>query len=470
MGLRSFIRRQLLSAVEVAEPRPRTPAKGSRTDNQGKLDVYGFPFSYPGFSRIWSGVYTTYRLMLAVPPLALVRAATKATMKSAEWSVEVDDEGPSDAADYLQNIFVDRKAELLNDMVRAIDYGNQPFEKVWANEGGFWTIKRLKPLLPDLTDYKVNDAGDIVGLRNGAAELDAGKCFVVTYDAEAGNVYGRSRCENLRNTAFRAWTDTLEKFGKYTTRVSGAQPVVWYPPGQVRDKDGNLKDSQEVARDVASKLAQSSGICIPTIYSEDAKGLAMDNSKLAELLAWRLEMFEGKTDHAKAFLESLAAFESWFCMGWLWPPRSMLEGQFGTKAEAGTHQDLGVTIAEQDLADMLTQLNRQCVDDVLVTNWGEEARGTARIKAAPLNDEAIAMQREIVKALMTNAANIDILAAMTDLDAMIDNAGVPKAKQTVEIDDVLEERKAAAEEADAEEPAEAMLDRLAVGMNGHGRV
>src|SRR5262245_43360990 len=109
MSLRAGIRRTLLSAVEVIAPPPRDPRPGTASTNQGKLDVYGFPFSWPGMSKAWTGVYTTYRQMNAVPTIALCRAATRATMKSAEWSVEADDDAPGDAVEVLQRMFLRRR-------------------------------------------------------------------------------------------------------------------------------------------------------------------------------------------------------------------------------------------------------------------------------------------------------------------------------------------------------------------------
>ncbi len=423
------------SSIAPIDPKVTTKVVNARdgqaTTNQGKLDVYGTPLSFPGFARAYSGIYLNYRLMLGVPTLALCRAASRAVMKSAQWSVEADDDAPQDAIDLVQRCICDRRIELLNEMYRCVDYGNQPFEKVWMDgPDGALEYEELKPLLPDLTNVQVDQYGRIVALQNGGVTLGPEKFFYLNYDAEAGNVYGRSRLENLRTTAHRAWKDTLEKFGEYVTKVAGVQTVLYYPPGQATDSTGTVKDAAEIAKTCLDQMRSARGVGIPLLY-DPATAEAMQNSpEFAKNMAWRFELMEAKGQHEQTFLEGLKWAEGQMARGYLWPERALTEGQFGTKAEAGVHQDLGVEIQFQDLQDMLVQLNRQVVADLILANY-PDARWKVRVQASPLSDESIGFLREIAKGVLLDPNNSDLVAATVDFDGLMDKTGVPKYLTTV---------------------------------------
>ena len=59
---------------------------------------------------------------------------------------------------------------LKRDMTKAVWLGHQPFEKVWDVVDGRWQITEAKPLLPDITTIKVDEAtGKFAGLENTGA-------------------------------------------------------------------------------------------------------------------------------------------------------------------------------------------------------------------------------------------------------------------------------------------------------------
>jgi hypothetical protein len=117
--------------------------------------------------------------------------------------------------------------------------------------------------------------------------------------------------------------------------------------------------------------------------------------------------------------------------GMLQPERSILEGTFGTKADAGSHGDLSLLIAVELVEWVVAEINRLFVNPLLVTNFGPDARGSVYIKPAPIVDE----DREFVRALMAGVlqANPDLLMAVADFDAMLDSVGVPKSAEVVEV-------------------------------------
>lgn len=417
----------------IGKQTPSGRGEGQLTGNQAKWDVWATPYSFPGFQRAWTGIYKNYRLMTLHPTIALCRAATRAVMKSAEWTVEADEDAPDGALDMIQETIVRNRMRWMNDMYRAIDFGNQPFEKIWGYDPDHGTvITDLKPLLPDITTVSVDAGGKIVALCNGSATLGPEKFFYLLYDAEAGNYFGQSRLENIRTSGFRAWMETVERLGQYMTKIAGAMPIVSYPPGQVTDKDGNTKDSFDVAKSIIASIQSGLGVAAPKIYDADIAALIATNPEAAKALAWGIDMLEAKVDHAAAFNNVLERAETWCAQGYLWPARSILEGQFGTKAEAGAHQEIGIKIAEQDLGDIIVQVNAQLVDDMVFANYGPQAVGKVWISAASLDDDTISFMRTFVEGILGNASNADLALATLDFDAMIDKTGLPKNKTTVD--------------------------------------
>lgn len=421
----------------MAKARAKTPKAEQTTKHQYQVggSMSGLPLSIPGFSRAYTGIYNNYRLMASVPTVALCLAATKAVMKSSEWSVEADDDAPEDAVDLIQNsILIRQKARIMNDAVRCITFGNQPFEKVWKNDGGLWDFEKFVPMLPDLTTPGVDDFGNVVELKNLDVSLDPTKFVYLTYDAEAGNYFGRSRLENIRTTGHRAWMGTIDKFGQYMTKTAGAIGVVYHPPsGTGTTADGQVLDNSEIAGRLASRLTGGSIITMPMLYDSDTIAAMQNNPEFAKLMQWRIEFLNTGTDHSGAFLGGLKMAETQCVRGMYWPERALLEGQFGTKAEAGIHQDLAVQICYQDTQDIVDQLNTQAVDDLLEANYGPQMKGKVRLAASPLSDEASGFLREIVGGVLLDPNNADLFRSVVDFDAMMDSTGVPKLESTVDI-------------------------------------
>ncbi|MCA9328045.1 hypothetical protein KDA14_05945, partial [Candidatus Saccharibacteria bacterium] len=91
---------------------------------------------------------------------------------------------------------------------------------------------------------------------------------------------------------------------------------------------------------------------------------------------------------------------------------AVLEGQFGTKAEAGTHASIAFFYTENRHGRVLSTLNHHCVNPLVSLNWGPQYKDTVRLISQPLGDD----QREFLQAIYEK-----VLGSSDGMLAEIDN-------------------------------------------------
>ncbi len=407
-------------------------AKSEVTGKQSKSDTYGIPgFGMQSYTPP-PGDYKTYREMRCNPTVALAFAALTCPIKAAPWPVEVDDDVPDDQTTFIKSEVARMKVPLMTEMVRGIYYGFQSFEKIWGVVDGYMTVERCKPLLPDLTDALVDEHGNLIGLRNKTIELDLDKIVWFTYDGEAGNVYGRSIFENIRVDAYTPWKDGVKKLGAYITKNAGIIPMAHYPVGQSRNRDGVLKDNWEIARDLLNHLVSGSGVIVPTIFPGWGEEALKSGADIDKIMSWRLDFLETRAGAGSEMSESLQHFEALIVRGLLQPEKSLLEGQSGTRAEAAVHTDVALCSSDEMHKLIVKCIQEQIVNPIVEANFGPDQVSKIRLVAGPIASEDKAFYRSVVDKVFTNPTNVDLLLQMLDIDAILDNAEMPKAMEVVD--------------------------------------
>lgn len=412
-------------------PIPNTNGK-PLTKSQSK--GYGFAYDLRTLTKqsetAGCGDYATYREMLNDPTIALCQAAAAAPIRSAGWSVEADDDAPEEAVSLITDIFESHRPWILAQAVRSIYYGWQGFEKVWSiDEGGYTIITQFKPLLPDWTEITVDEYGTMTGMRQHGVTLDLSKSLVISYDVEGDNWYGRSRMENLRRWAWCPWKGGARKLEQYQTKTAGVIPMITYPEGQGYDQNNGVLTNYEIATRALATLSQATGIAMPNTLHPWAEDALRNGANLNDLLAWKIQLIEPRAGHGSEFVGALSYQDKLKARGYLIPERAILEGQYGTKAEAGTHGDVALSISQSVLDDIVRQINMQAVDDVLSTNFGPDVRGKVYLKPAPIEDDELMLFRELVKGLYTSAP--DLMRTDLDMDAILDRLNLPKAAEHI---------------------------------------
>ncbi|MCX5658574.1 MAG: hypothetical protein NTW19_02495 [Planctomycetota bacterium] len=448
--------RRIRTALEAAgrelvgerTPRQTGPAGVSQhavghTANAIGGDVWATSANLPGYSAPAAGTYATYRRMRGNPTIAIARMAATAPIRAARIAVSpgiAPAPGMGSNTTHAQAVaFIDANIRPLwpaicRDAMLALDYGWKGFEKVYVHDAGRLVLHKLKPLAPELTRIQVDPAtGGFAGLEQRGVSLPAGKCFVYSYDPEDDGLYGRSRHENVR-AAWAAWTDLLAKEGQYATKVAGVTPIVTYPEGVGRDRHGAERPNFELAQAVLANLGLGHGVAMPNRLAGWAEDLVRGGIDVSQLAAWQIRFLEPSGQHGQDLVRQMQHKESLMLRGWLVPERAVAEGHAGTRADAEQHADLALSIAQETLDDLLRCVNRHVVDPLLALNFGEAARGSVRLTASPIADAGAGLARAMLLAAMGSPPNAETLLRTLDLDAMVEQQGLPgvKAKEREE--------------------------------------
>lgn len=410
---------------KVKKPSVREETKGQYPAGVASILTDGL---YAGFSMAATGTYKTYRKMRKNPTVALARMIATAPIRTAKYGLVSTDNTPQDRVDFIEDQMKSLWPELIHNIMYAIDYGWAPFEKVWMVENGKYVYRKIKPLLVDKTAPVVDlKTGAFKGLKQMEVRLPVEKCFVYSYDSEAGNMFGRSRHENIRETAWTQWQQIAERRGQWGRKTAGVTPIIEYPLGESENEVGEKKPNFELAKSVLEKLGVGDGVCMPNTMAKFAGDLARSGIDLGKLRAWHISFLETKGQHGREFTVSLKHLESLIMRGWLVPERAGTEGQAGTKAEAEVHGNLALVIADLVFADILKSINWYLVNPLLVYNFGKEVENTIWLERGELDPLMKAFYKELVKAVLTHPQNYDLLESWVDVGTLITKVGLPKS-------------------------------------------
>lgn len=398
-----------------------------------------------GYADPFPGTYPNYRRMSSNPTLALAKAVKTGPLLASAWGWQAKDkETPDEIVAFVRDMLDPLRPFVLNDMLFALDMGCQSFELVWDRETGTkpklpatrYVIRKIKPLLQELTTVLLDEkTGKFDGLQNGEAKLRPGECFHFPYDMRAGNWYGRSLHENVRRE-FCDYDADAREMAKLAKKLSGIVAIAKVLRGMAKDANGQDVDRFKVAQTIVAGLAQAKGVVFESLAvdSDDLR----NNPDLAKLTDINIEALDlGSTSPALGtLLDKRKQYQSEFMQGWLLPPRAALEGQHGTLAEAQVHADVGITGAEILHQYAVTYFNWYVVDPLLVLNFGEQARGSIYATPAPILDSKKIVLKQILTAILQNAATLEMALAQIDTDAIYDQLDVPKRETIVPVEDV----------------------------------
>ena len=390
-----------------------------------------------GLSKVPPPTYETYRIMRTNPTIAMAMAVALAPVKFSTWGYEAEDGVPDDRVAFIKRAMERIRFRLKRDMTKAVWLGHQPFEKVWDVVDGRWQITEAKPLLPDITTIKVDEAtGKFAGLENTGAMLEPDRSFNFVYDDDADGQFGRSRMENIRVWAWAPWMDSVKSQASYVRKGAGVLPQIHYPLGKTPDANGVEVDNSVHAQNVLAQLGSGNGVAIPqdfASWADDLNALLKSGVDPKSLMAWQISFLEARAGVGAEILTNMQHFEKLMARGWLVPERTFQEGTSGTKAEAGVHGDVALYSATELDLDIAACVNREFVDWMLRENWGEEAVGTVRVVPQPISDTDKEFVRDVVGTILKDPANIDIALATLDFDANLDRTGLSKSQDIVDV-------------------------------------
>jgi len=384
----------------------------------------------PAFLPAAAGTYELYRRISAHPTNALARGIVYGPIVAGSWRwARRSNDVPTAWATFISETLNPLRQRLLCDGLKALEFGWAGFEKIWTLRDGRMVIDRLKPLLWDYTSILADEHGNVRGLCNQpagkpAVNLLEGKYFLYCHDGEAGNPYGRSRHENIRQT----WSESeqiRQRLAQYMRKVAGIVVQLHYPEGTSRDAAGADRPNQWLAQQVLDAVSSGKSVMFPNGFASSSD-LRMAY-ELAGKSQWQLSSFDpGGADHAAGMRAVLEYYDALIFRGWLRPERTGLEAQHGSKADAVAHTDtatLDCQLIDRDFADAV---NRGVVDDMLAANFGQAARGAVYIDPAPIADDQVQVLQAIMAAAMGNGDMASTLLGRIDVGQVLRQLGIPQ--------------------------------------------
>ncbi len=379
--------------------------------------------------------YTTIRTMVKDPTISIARNFAAAPVLISNWSVAVLDDKLPDAEKAKQFITDQVLPWRLRFLERALygttDYGWAPFEIVYGEDDGMVVLEKIKPLLQDITTILINGkTGAFSGfLQTDDVTIQTDKALLVAINVEGTMWYGKGWIENIYEP-FTSWNDANDGAKRYDMKVAGSHFVVYYPPGNCLDGDGDEVTNAVMAGTILDALESSGSISVPTTILEHIQDL---NQVQASQFEWKITILEDKEGKQPTFIERLKYLDTLKARGLNMPERTIFEGSHGTKSESETHASAALSFMDFLHLYLTEVLNRMLVDHLLAANFGREYIGKVVIVPAPLVNARKSYLEKVYTVLLSRMkdtaeiSNID-MGTLKDLIEVPRTAGVKEVK------------------------------------------
>lgn len=373
--------------------------------------------------------------------ISLVRQLVAAPVISAPWHVIAKKNAPAGAKEFIEEHFDSHRLDLLEKSVYGtLDYGWAPFEKVFGiDEEERLVVDWYKPLIQDYTRIRIDEAtGEYTGLRqhntfrsdkNGWVDLDVRKSFRTSINVEGTDWYGRPTMK-AAELAYDNWLDINDAANRYDTKIAGSHWVVYFPIGTSRytKSDGTVVedyDNMEIAKDVLASIESSGSLAIPSSIKTVVED--MNDMHDSKDFAWRVELISDKGGKA-GFVERQNYLDKLKVRAFGFPERAILQGEFGTKADAGEHANFAILNLELQHARILRDYNNQDTQFLMAANYGRKFANTVKIVSAPLIDSQRQLLKQVYMAIIQNGDLAKLEALNIDIAAIKEKIGVPKSE------------------------------------------
>lgn len=366
------------------------------------------------------------RLMRRHPTIALARNLAIAPALASVWSVESTDEAPEESVNFIKDQLIPKQLRMMRTaMLGNIDFGWQGFEKVFKVDGNKQVIlHKMKPLLQDMTEILVDvKTGAFRGLRNTPVggehiDLDLSKSMLFSVDVEGTDWYGEPVMRNVE-AAYNSWDVVNKAANRYDKKIAGSMWVVHYPLGTSMFQGAEIPND-EIADILLNAMESSGAIKVPRqieTLSADLDAQAPD--------AWKIELLSDKGAAKAAFIDRQNYLDKLMIRGFSMPERAVLEGQFGTKAEAEAHADFAITNIELRHRLFVDDVNMHITNQLMRLNYGERSSGTVWVAPTPLADSQTAFLKTVYTVLLGNPEGFMELLDKIDMMALSEKLGIP---------------------------------------------
>jgi hypothetical protein len=384
---------------------------------------------YEGSNYVGPITYRKIREMRRDPVISLIRTMLFAGVLAGEWSTEIDAERDDLDKETLEEIkaFIhdqlgtQRLHILRTGVLGCFDFGWQGYEKVFDldEQRLLYTIKKLKPLLQDMTTILTEDKnGAFAGLRSGDIDLSVPESLLLNFDVEGTMWEGQSQIE-LAEKEYDHKQFIVASAQRYDKKMAGSQWVVRYPVGKTPQPDGTEKENHLIANEILDAIEANGLIALPMARN------ALTTAENKGQNPWSIELMTAN-GAVLQFTERFMYQDKSIARVLGWPERAILEGQFGTKAEAEAHGDFVITMIEYRHDSIVELVNWHVVNQLIRINWGEQYENAVWIKATKINDSAKAFLRQLYWKVLENADGFIAEMDKIDLESIAQSLGVPR--------------------------------------------
>lgn len=425
---------QAMLGVSTPKPGPsfftQTRGQVSAWGNTVRNEGYGVrnPYLSPLLKNQFTGGSAWYRKIREMrkhPTIKLARALSVAVMADSPWSVEAEDDAPEGAKEFIEKQFMPWHDTLMDSTLRGtFDFGWQPWEKIFKfnTETMQIEIGKFKPLLQDQTDIVIKtDTGAYAGLKQYMVYLGVPNTLLISQDVEGTDYYGDGQMPAIE-VAFNRWIVADESNVRFDKKISGAHWLVKYPIGST-PFNGTMTDNHTIALGMLRLLEGSGSIVVPN----DMNAFVTDLNGKADQTPWDIQLITSDAGAQAGFGQRMTYLDSLLVRACEFPERSILEGQYGTKAEAEAHADFAVARMDWRNKQIVNQINWHAVNQLLALNFGQHAANTVKLKIAPIADDKITMLKQVYMAALSNPTFGTGELQKMDWQAIRDQVGVPTA-------------------------------------------
>ncbi len=365
-----------------------------------------------------AGTLAELRVVKNDPTVSLARRLLVSAVQAGSWNIEGEEDVPEEMIEFMEHVLKLRDGYIYNSIAFGqVDYGWMGFEKIFkVDENSRIIIDSLKPLLHDITTILVTEQGKFNGYRQRpltgmAVDVKVQKCLHTQFAVEAGNLYGVPLLEAIRATS-DSWFECNAGAKRYDNKVAGSHWVIYYPPG-TSVIDGVSTDNGEVAGLVLAAMQSSGSVAVPTTSVTVLQEIL--NKPIADLYAWRVELVDDKAGKQSSFADRLNYLDKQKVRGLGLPERAILEGSFGTKAEAGEHGNWALLNLEATDKNLVVMFNEQVIDQLVELNFGSQWVDKIKLIALPLVDTQVEFLRKLYLDIQDPNLDVEKLAGRLDL-------------------------------------------------------
>ena len=379
--------------------------------------------------------YKTYRTIRKQPTVTLARRSVISLISAQEWSVESSDKELSlmdEAVELIREQFIPLQTVIKDNCLKGgIDFGWQPFEAIWDLKDNQIVLKKLKPLLQDITTILIDSTtGSFTGFKQEGATfghdllLPLEFCFLFALDVEGTQWHGQSWLENIRDS-YDKWVDIQKGASRYDKKVAGAHFVVKYPDG-VGMYNGIETLNETIAKNILVALEASSSVAVPKTIAKWAEALDLTGDD-KEKLGWDISILSDGSPKQYSFNARAYYMDKQLVRGLHFPERAILEGRFGTKAEAGEHADIAFVILDCLHQELLRYVNWYLVNKLLVWNFGEEYENQVWLAGTSMIENNLLFSQDVYKLLLQRQLIGKMEGEAIDRDALRESLGLPSS-------------------------------------------